>query len=109
DPVTLDARGLRGWLSGQVVMVTGAGGSIGSELCRQVARFEPSLLVLFESNEYAMYAIEQEFAARYPAMRTVCAIGDVKDPARVGRVLRTYRPSVVFHAAAYKHVPLMEN
>jgi FlaA1/EpsC-like NDP-sugar epimerase len=109
DPVTLDAGGMRGWLSGEVVMVTGAGGSIGSELCRQAARFGPSLLVMFESNEYAMYTIEQEFAARYPDLRTVCAIGDVKDAARVERVLRTYRPAVVFHAAAYKHVPLMES
>jgi FlaA1/EpsC-like NDP-sugar epimerase len=109
DPVTLDASGLLNWLSGQVVMVTGAGGSIGAELCRQVARFGPSLLVMFESNEYALYTIEQEFAARHPALRTVCAIGDVKDATRVGGVLRMYGPSVVFHAAAYKHVPLMEN
>jgi FlaA1/EpsC-like NDP-sugar epimerase len=64
---------------------------------------------MFESNEYALYTIEQEFAARHPALRTVCAIGDVKDATRVGGVLRMYGPSVVFHAAAYKHVPLMEN
>jgi len=109
DPVTLDASALESWFSGQVVMVTGAGGSIGSELCRQIARFRPRLLVLFELNEYALYAIEQEFAAHHPGLAIVCAIGDVKDSARVGRVLRSHRPSVVFHAAAYKHVPLMEN
>jgi len=109
DPVTLDASGLTDWLSGKVVMITGAGGSIGSELCRQVARFEPRLLVMLELNEYALYAIEQEFAARYPVLRTVCAIGDVKDVVRVEEILRRHRPSVVFHAAAYKHVPLMEN
>ena len=109
DPVTLDATGLRGWLSGQVVMVTGAGGSIGAELCRQVARFNPRLLVMFELNEYALYAIEQEFAGRYPGLSTVCAIGDVKDAARVEQILRAHRPAVIFHAAAYKHVPLMEN
>jgi FlaA1/EpsC-like NDP-sugar epimerase len=109
DPVTLDASGLRGWLSGQVVMVTGAGGSIGAELCRQIARFEPRLLVMFELNEYALYTIEQEFAERRPGLSTVCAIGDVKDAARVEQVLREHRPSVIFHAAAYKHVPLMEN
>jgi FlaA1/EpsC-like NDP-sugar epimerase len=109
DPVTLDATGLRGWLSGQVVLVTGAGGSIGAELCRQVARFEPRLLVMFELNEYALYAIGQEFAERHPGVATVCAIGDVKDGARVEQVLRAHRPAVVFHAAAYKHVPLMEN
>jgi FlaA1/EpsC-like NDP-sugar epimerase len=109
DPVTLDASALSGWLKGQVVMVTGAGGSIGSELCRQIARFGPRLLVLFELNEYALYAIEQEFAARHPGFATVCAIGDVKDTARVEELFRAHRPSVVFHAAAYKHVPLMES
>jgi FlaA1/EpsC-like NDP-sugar epimerase len=109
DPVTLDAAGLRGWLAGRVVMVTGAGGSIGAELARQVARFDPKLLVLFELNEFALYAIEQEFAASHPRLPVVPAIGDVKDAARVEHVIRSHRPSVIFHAAAYKHVPLMES
>ena len=108
DPVTLDASELS-WLSGQVVMVTGAGGSIGSELCRQIARYRPRLIVLFELNEYALYTIEQEFAALQPGVPTVCAVGDVKDATRIDELLRTHRPSVVFHAAAYKHVPLMED
>jgi FlaA1/EpsC-like NDP-sugar epimerase len=108
DPVSLDTGGLREWLRNRVVMVTGAGGSIGSELCRQVARFEPSKLVLFELNEFALYTIEQEFEARHPGLPLASAIGDVKDGARVSQVLRQYRPAVIFHAAAYKHVPLME-
>ena len=109
DPVSLDTGGLREWLRNRVVMVTGAGGSIGSELCRQVARFEPSKLVLFELNEFALYTVEQEFQGRHPHLPLASAIGDVKDTARVVQVLRQYRPAVVFHAAAYKHVPLMED
>ncbi len=109
DPVVLDTAGLNSWISGRVVLVSGAGGSIGSELCRQLARFAPLQLVLFELNEFALYAIEQEFAERFPGLKVVCAIGDVKDAARVNQLLASYRPSIVFHAAAYKHVPLMEN
>jgi FlaA1/EpsC-like NDP-sugar epimerase len=109
NPVKLDTAGLRGWLAGRVVMVTGAGGSIGAELCRQVARFAPRQLVLFEHNEFALYTVAQEFAAAYPGLAVAPAIGDVKDAARVEQVIRTHRPSVIFHAAAYKHVPLMES
>jgi len=109
DPVALDTAGLQSWLAGRVVMVTGAGGSIGAELCRQIARFAPRQLVLYELNEFALYTIEQEFAGSHPALPLVAAVGDVKDAARVGQVMRAHRPSVVFHAAAYKHVPLMEN
>jgi len=108
DPVSLDAGSLREWLRNRVVMVTGAGGSIGSELCRQIARFEPSQLVLFELNEFALYTIEQEFETRRPGLPLACTIGDVKDAARIAQVIKQYRPAVVFHAAAYKHVPLME-
>lgn len=109
DPVVLDTAGLTGWFRGRVVMVTGAGGSIGSELCRQIARFEPRRLILFELNEFALYTVEQEFSANFPALDIVCAIGNVKDAERIGQIIRTYSPSVIFHAAAYKHVPLMEN
>jgi FlaA1/EpsC-like NDP-sugar epimerase len=90
------------------VLVTGAGGSIGSELCRQVARFRPRVLILFELNEFALYRIEQEFAERHPGLGVVAAIGDAKDAARVAQIFSQHRPDVVFHAAAYKHVPLME-
>jgi len=109
DPVQLDEAGLHQLLAGRAVMVTGAGGSIGAELCRQIARFDPSQLVLFELNEFALYTIEQEFETRHPGLPLASAIGDVKDAARVSQVIQQYRPAVIFHAAAYKHVPLMES
>jgi len=106
DQVVLDNAGLHQLLKGKVVMVTGAGGSIGAELCRQIARFEPALLVLFELNEYALYCVEQEFAsAKIPI---VAVIGDVRNAGRLEAVFSRFSPAVVFHAAAYKHVPLME-
>ena len=108
DPVRLDSAGLREWLRGRTALVTGAGGSIGTELCRQLAQFTPERLVLFEANELGLYQIEQEFLARFPGVPIVCLIGDVKDSARLAWAMQTHRPSVVFHAAAYKHVPLME-
>ncbi len=108
DPVVLDTHGLKDWIEDRTIMITGAGGSIGSELCRQVARFKPRRLVLFELSEFALYGVEQEFQRMQPAIPVVCAIGDVKDAARVEQVVTAYRPSVIFHAAAYKHVPLME-
>jgi FlaA1/EpsC-like NDP-sugar epimerase len=109
DPVQLDSAGLHKLLAGRVVMVTGAGGSIGSELCRQIAAFEPRLLVMLELNEFALYTIEQEFDQRYPKLAKACVIADVKDAARVRQIMAAYAPGIVFHAAAYKHVPLMEN
>jgi FlaA1/EpsC-like NDP-sugar epimerase len=77
-------------------------------LCRQIARFEPARLVLFEHNEFALYRMEQEFAEQYPQIALHCVIGDVKNAARVAEALADHRPHTVFHAAAYKHVPLME-
>ncbi|HBU29983.1 MAG TPA: polysaccharide biosynthesis protein [Thiobacillus sp.] len=109
DPVQLDGSGLHQLLTGQVVMVTGAGGSIGSELCRQIARFAPARLVLFEQSELALYAMEQELPQRFPGLQIAPVIGDVKNAAWVNQVMSEHRPAVVFHAAAYKHVPLMEN
>ncbi len=109
DPVQLDESGLHRLLTGQVVMVTGAGGSIGSELCRQIARFAPSRLVLFEQSELALYAMEQELPESFPAVPITPVIGDVKNATWVNQVMDLHRPAVVFHAAAYKHVPLMEN
>lgn len=108
DPVALDSAGLREWLSGHTAMVTGAGGSIGIEVCRQIARFAPARLVLFEANELALYQVEQEIRERFPDVGIACLIGDVKDPLRLAQAMRAFRPSVLFHAAAYKHVPLME-
>ncbi|MBI5912390.1 MAG: polysaccharide biosynthesis protein [Betaproteobacteria bacterium] len=108
DPVLLDESRLQQWIRGRSIMVTGAGGSIGSELCRQIARFEPAQLVLFEHNEFALYRMEQEFAEQHPGIGLKCVIGDVKNAARVAEALTKHRPEIVFHAAAYKHVPLME-
>ena len=108
DPVVLDNEGLHGLLAEQTVMVTGAGGSIGSELCRQIAKFTPARLVLFELNEFALYNMEQELKGSFPEMTMVFAIGDIKDQARLDQVFSQFQVAVVFHAAAYKHVPLME-
>lgn len=108
DPVVLDDAGLHGLLTGKTVMVTGAGGSIGSEMCRQIARFFPAKVVLFDSCEFAMYTIEQELKQTFPGLKTLCLIGDVRDAARVGETMQHHHPSVLIHAAAYKHVPLME-
>jgi len=109
DPVALDDSGLHRLLTGKVVMVTGAGGSIGSELCRQIARFAPLRLVLFEQSELALYAMEQELPQCFPGLQIAPVIGDVKNAVWVNQVMGEHRPAVVFHAAAYKHVPLMEN
>jgi FlaA1/EpsC-like NDP-sugar epimerase len=108
DPVTLDDAGLRGLIEGQCVLVTGAGGSIGAELCRQIARYAPSRLVLFDLSEYALYAVEQEFRDHLPGVPIAALIGDAKSAPRVREVFERFGPQVVFHAAAYKHVPLME-
>ena len=108
DPVLLDESRLDQWIRGRSILVTGAGGSIGAELCRQIARFEPARLVLYEHNEFALYNMEQEFAGRHPHIELHCVIGDVKNAARVAEALSAHRPQLVFHAAAYKHVPLME-
>ena len=108
ESVTLDDAGLHELLTGKVVLVTGAGGSIGSELCRQIANFQPSMLVLFEQNEYAMYRVDGELREEFPEMPVASVVGDVKNTLRVTQVMHQYSPSIVFHAAAYKHVPLME-
>jgi FlaA1/EpsC-like NDP-sugar epimerase len=108
DPVQLDDAGLHALIEGKAILVTGAGGSIGSELCRQIARFKPAKLVLFESSEFALYTIEQELIQHFPALNLVCIVGDVRDAARVDEVLAQYQPVALFHAAAYKHVPMME-
>ena len=108
DPVRLDDAQLSVFLKGKTVLVTGAGGSIGSELCRQIARFVPARIVLLENSEYALYSIEQEFRDRHPGVEIAAVIADARDEARVREVFTRHAPQVVFHAAAYKHVPLME-
>lgn len=108
EPVQLDEAGISESLVGKTVLITGAGGSIGSELCRQVARYGPARLVLYELSEYALYRIEQELSESFPHLPLLRLIGDVKDLAHLRHTFSRVRPHVVFHAAAYKHVPLME-
>ena len=95
-------------LTGKTVMVTGGGGSIGSELCRQIARAKPAKLVIFDIYENNAYAIQQELLRKHPELDLVALIGSVRNNNRINWVMRTYHPDVVFHAAAHKHVPLME-
>ena len=109
EPVKLDDPGLHDLLENQPVMVTGAGGSIGSELCRQIVRFNPSILVCYDLSEFALYQLEQEFSAQAVRTKLVYIVGDIKNEQRLKLILSRYQPSSVFHAAAYKHVPLMEN
>ena len=108
EPVQLDEAGIRETLFGRTVLVTGAGGSIGSELCRQLVRFGPARLVLLELSEFNLYAIEQELTEQHPSLELVRLVVDVKDLAHLRQAFARWRPQVVFHAAAYKHVPLME-
>jgi FlaA1/EpsC-like NDP-sugar epimerase len=107
EPVVLDSAGLSSLLSGKAVMVTGAGGSIGSELCRQIAKFKPRQLIFYDISEPALFELEQEFT-RLGEVPFVPLVGDVKNESRLDFVMRRYAPALVFHAAAYKHVPLME-
>jgi FlaA1/EpsC-like NDP-sugar epimerase len=108
EAVTLDDAGLHDLLTGQVVLVTGAGGSIGAELCRQIAAYQPAMLVLYEMNEYAMYKVDEQLREAFPDMPVESIVGDIKNARRVNQVMHQYSPALVFHAAAYKHVPLME-
>jgi FlaA1/EpsC-like NDP-sugar epimerase len=107
-PVQLDESGIAAVLQGQVVLITGAGGSIGSELCRQLARWRPAELVLYDVSEFNLYSIEQELGASHPGLRLRPLVGDVRDLDHLRLVMADCRPAVVFHAAAYKHVPMME-
>ena len=108
EPIQMDRQELHPLLEGKRVLVTGAGGSIGSELCRQIARYRPATLVLFERYENGLYALDLELRRQFPNVTIVPAIGDVTVPERVAEVLRQTDPELVFHAAAHKHVPLME-
>jgi len=109
DPVKLDSSGLTHLIEGNTVLVSGAGGSIGSELCRQIVKFSPHTLICLDISEYALYQLEQEFTAQHLPVRLVYLTCDVKNKTRLANFLAQYQPSVVFHAAAYKHVPMMEN
>lgn len=108
DPVELDLTALASLLTARTVLVTGAGGSIGSELCRQIVRFAPKRLVLVEQAEPALWAIHRELEATNPNDELVPAIADVADQVRMDALVRDHAPPIIFHAAAHKHVPMME-
>ncbi|MCG3202981.1 MAG: UDP-N-acetyl-alpha-D-glucosamine C6 dehydratase [Gammaproteobacteria bacterium] len=108
DAVSFELPVVQASLTGKVVLVSGGGGSIGAELCRQIARLGPHELVIFEQSEYNLYRIEMELRQRYPDLRVHAVIGDVTDEAAVDHVLERFNPMVVFHAAAYKHVPMLQ-
>jgi FlaA1/EpsC-like NDP-sugar epimerase len=109
DSVELDNTGLQKLIGNKTVLVTGAGGSIGSELCKQIARFGPKKLVMFDHDEFASFEISEHFKDWLPRIAIQVIIGDVKDDVRLENVFAEVAPEIVFHAAAYKHVPLMEN
>ena len=109
DSVQVDMAGMEGMISGKRVLVTGGGGSIGSELCRQLAALKPELLIIFDIYENNAYDIQQELRRRYPKLPLTVLIGSVRDKDRLEQVFRQCRPQLVYHAAAHKHVPLMED
>lgn len=108
DPVKLDTTAVKEYLSGKIVLITGAGGSIGSEIVRQVAKMQPAKLLLLGKGENSIYEITQEMKIEYPQLKTVPIIADVRDKERINAIMDYFKPQVVFHAAAHKHVPLME-
>ena len=108
DPVSLDTGGLRQMLEGKSVLVTGGGGSIGSELCRQIARFKPGQIIVYELSEFALYRVTEDLKRAFPEQRLVPIVGDIKDAARLQEIFERHRPTIVYHAAAYKHVPILE-
>lgn len=109
EPIDTQVESIMGYVSGKVVLVTGGGGSIGSELCRQIARHEPKQLIIFDIYENNAYDIQQELKRDYPELNLVVLIGSVRNTHRINGVFEKYRPQIVYHAAAHKHVPLMED
>ncbi len=108
DPIKVDMAACFEFINGKTILVTGGGGSIGSELCRQIVAHSPKQLIIFDIYENNAYAIEQELRSKYPNLNLVVLIGSVRDSRKINQVFRQYRPDVVYHAAAHKHVPLME-
>lgn len=109
DQVSVNLDEVMGYISGQTVLVTGGGGSIGSELSRQIAKYQPKQLILFDIYENTTYDVQLELKRRFPKLNLVVLIGSVRNTHRVQQIFRDYRPDIVFHAAAHKHVPLMED
>lgn len=108
EPIKVNMDEIFQYLSGKTILVTGGGGSIGSELCRQIAGHGPKQLIIFDVYENNAYEIEQELRRNYPGLNLVVLIGSVRDSRRINSVFETYKPDIVYHAAAHKHVPLME-
>ena len=108
DAVQLDTNNINAYLNSKTILITGAGGSIGSEICRQITKFAPTRLILFENAETPLFAIENELRALCPTLTIFPIIGDIRYRARVEAIFDEFMPDVVFHAAAYKHVPMME-
>jgi FlaA1/EpsC-like NDP-sugar epimerase len=108
ETVSLDSQGLQQLIENNTALVSGAGGSIGSELCRQILKYKPNQLICFDISEYALYQLEQELIRDFQSIQIIFVAGDVKNELRVKQLLSDYQPRIVFHAAAYKHVPLME-
>ena len=109
DPIKVDLDKVAGYVKDKVVLVTGGGGSIGSELCRQIAAREPKQLIIFDIYENNAYEIQNELRRKYPELNLIVLIGSVRDSKRLEQVFKKYKPEVVYHAAAHKHVPLMED
>ncbi len=108
EPVRVNLAEIAAYLEGERVLVTGAGGSIGSELCRQIARLRPESLLMLDNHENEVYELDLELGTSYIALKRTSIIADIRDRTKIENVFRTFRPTVVFHAAAHKHVPLME-
>ncbi len=109
DPIEVNVDEIMGYVCNKVVLVTGGGGSIGSELCRQIAQHNPKMLIIFDIYENSTYEIQQELKMKYPDLKLEVLIGSVRNTARVEDIFAEYRPDIVYHAAAHKHVPLMED
>lgn len=109
EPISLDINRIIDYVAGRTVLITGGGGTIGSELCRQIAEHDPKRLVIFDIYENNAYDIQNELRRKYPELDLVTLIGSVRDSKRLESVFKTYRPDIVYHAAAHKHVPLMED
>lgn len=108
EPVALDAKSIENFLQNKRVLITGAAGSIGSELCRQIAKFNPSLLLMLDQDETGIFNISKELEDKFARLKTSLEICDIQDEEKINQIFEKFRPNIIFHAAAYKHVPLME-
>ena len=109
DPVKLNWQEIEICIHNKKILVSGGGGSIGSELCRQIARLKPAELIVIEHNEFNLYNLQMELLAQYPTLFLQCYLADVTDKIAINRIMQAHKPEIVFHAAAYKHVPILEN